>query len=163
MFSIQLKGFQYISSDSNLDFTINGYAYHSNSVLNVGYVCNGSNSNKYKVRWARKTVGEDIYLVLIIGETNTTWIYPHLTVNGMFGYYPTSDVADNWNLTILDDLSGYTNLTDITDKSSYYAKNESINIYNTAQTEGIQVSSNTISTLYSKSKLNITKQCLVLR
>ena len=118
---IELTVYDYSSTDGfggATKFFINGYNYSGN---------NGVWINPYVFRIGNKNVRVRLgyynnKCCILIGETNTTWNYPRICVDKVYGSFSNSAYAykdDDWSCAILQDESQITHVKTASDTPLY--------------------------------------------
>lgn len=110
MVNLKLSGFNY-SGSSTVGLNLSFYNYTS-SFINTGYESTGRYTID-KVQLAKKDT--DKKAVIIIGLATSTWNYPKLVLEEVIvGYGSTPDsYLNEFSIRVTTDISGYTNLTNV--------------------------------------------------
>ena len=107
MFTIYVDIFEYTSGET-CTFRVSGYAYNDSGATwhNCSVVAITDNNRDYTVRFYSDTANSQQYFT--IGETNSTWSYPQVTLRDFWGGYSTSEAEaqGTWNISFATSFSG---------------------------------------------------------
>ena len=107
MFTIYVDIFEYTTGET-CTFRVSGYAYNDSGATwhSCSVVAITDNNRDYTVRFYSDTANSQQYFT--IGETNSTWSYPQVTLRDFWGGYSTSEseAQGTWNISFVTSFSG---------------------------------------------------------
>jgi phage minor structural protein len=110
MTTIKISGYNYVSNKSTIDLTVSFYAY-SSSIISHSFVSRGD----FPIERVR--IGRDASnrAVIIIGDTNTAWSYPAISVDSAQITFstPPDSYQNGWIMSISSTIPTLTSLAEI--------------------------------------------------
>jgi hypothetical protein len=103
MFTVRLKGYNYLTGNSDIDITLGGYAYGTTTVLNHGF--NNAGSMPLTARLGRKIGSNTLSIILKSELAGGLWYYPKISVTeAVIGYtMPPDSWLQGWSAALLAD------------------------------------------------------------
>lgn len=106
-----LKGFLY-SPNEIIDIELHNYSNSTGSAHSKSKVVYGTTDVKVRCGWT-----PDNKWCIVIGDTNSTWSFPHFTItSGMFGHNGfNEEYFKGWTTSLSTSISGYTDLNEFSE------------------------------------------------
>ena len=109
MNAIKVIGYDYEVNKNPFEMTIGGYQSTSGEWANVKAI--GDNVYFARVRVGYNASAEKC--VIILGDVNTKWRHPFVSISLIAGYKQYTGLTSGWNVELVTDLSPYTDIVDV--------------------------------------------------
>ncbi|MGP4041891.1 phage tail spike protein [Gracilibacillus sp. D59] len=110
MTRVNISGYMY-GNNTDVDLSVGFYAYSSGNFPRKSFVSKGD----YKVSKVRLATDSSGKVVVILGDTTSSWNYPKLAIDkAQIGHTtPPDSFRTGWSITFETDISAYTNVLSV--------------------------------------------------